>query len=235
MNYGDLTIAIRDYLQNNDSTFLDQMNTFILSAEDRVYRAVQMPAFWKSTTVGDIGSSTTITLPAGSIEVYDVRVSETANDEDGPWRYLLKKDWDFLLEAYPGDSSAVSTGIPKYYAVGAASTELIDPLEIDSTSNSTLSIEVAPKPSAADIKYSVDYYGKTSSESITSGSVTTNETWLSVAFPDVLLHGSVAEAYSFMKGDPNLLKHYEQQFAEGVMMMASVVTGKGPSIGQQPG
>ena len=226
MNYGELTTAIREYLQNDDATFLNQMNTFILSTEDRVYRAVQMPAFWQSTTVGDIGSSTTITLPAGSVEVYDVRVSETANDEDGPWRYLLKKDWDFLLEAYPGDSSAVSTGIPKYYAVGAASTSWSEP---------TLDIEVAPKPSASNIKYSVDYYGKTASDSITNGSTGSNETWLSVTFPDVLLHGSVAEAYSFMKGEPALLQHYEQQFAEGVMMMAAVITGKGPSVGQKPG
>ena len=228
MNYGELTTAIKEYLQNEDTTFVGQIDTFILTAEDRVYRAVQMPAFFNSSA-GVLTLGTSITLPSGSIEVYDVRVSETNNNVNGPWRYLLRKDWDFLIEAYPGTSLGSTTGTPKYYAISSAGVE-------SSSGNPELSIKIAPGvlgPST--LNYVVDYYGKTAADSITNGSAAATETWLSVTFPDVLLHGSLAAAYSFMKGEQALLQHYEQQFAEGVMTMSAVVTGKGPSVGQKPG
>ena len=134
---------------------------------------------------------------------------------------LLRKDYDFLLEAYPGTSAAVSTGVPKYYAVsGAGVSGGVDP---------ELKIEIAPKPSTADYYYAADYYGKTAAGSLADASV--NQTWLSVTFPDILLYGSLAEAYSFMKGEPGLIQYYEQRFAEGLATMGSVVTGEQATVG----
>jgi len=91
MTYGDLKTAIQNYVQTSEATFTGQINDFIRTAEDRVYRSVQMPAFWNSTAVDGIGAQTTITLPAGAIEVYNVRVSKDDGDATGEWTYLLRK------------------------------------------------------------------------------------------------------------------------------------------------
>lgn len=226
MTYGELKTAIQNYVQTSEATFTGQINDFIRTAEDRVYRSVQMPAFWNSTAVDAIGDTTTITLPAGAIEVYNVRVSKDDGDVTGEWTYLLRKDWDFLLEAYPGTGSAVSTGVPKYYAVGSAGT-------IGSI-NPDLALEIAPKPSTGTFQYSADYYGKAIADSITNGTDAT-VTWLSVTFPDILLHGALTEAYGFMKGEPGLIQYYEQMFNEGLATMASTVTGEQASVGTPAG
>ena len=221
MTYAELKVAIQNYVQNSDSVFTASIDDFIRTSEDRVYRSVQMPAFWKSKASEKITATTTITLPAGAIEVYDVRVSQTDNNQSGPWSYLLRKDYDFLLEAYPGASTGVSEGVPKYYAVSSAGVSgSVDP---------ELKIEIAPKPSTATYYYAADYYGKTAAGSLTDASV--NQTWLSVTFPDILLYGSLAEAYSFMKGEPGLIQYYEQRFAEGLATMGSVVTGEQATVG----
>ena len=225
MNYGDLNQAIQDYVQTSEATFTGHINDFVRTAEDRVYRSVQMPAFWKSTAVGEMPDSTSVTID-GAIEIYSVRVSKNAGETTGEWTYLLKKDWDFLLEAYPGDGTAVSTGIPKYYAIGSA---------LQSSSKPQIKIEVAPKPTVTSdvppkkIQYSVDYYGKIASDSITDGGAS-KETWLSVTFPDVLLHGSLAEAYGFMKGEPGMIQYYETLFNQGMATMGATITGEQATV-----
>ena len=216
LNFSEMKTAIQDYVQSDEETFVSHLDQFVRNAEDRVYRSVQLPAFFKSTAAGDIGAVTTITLPAGSIEVYSIRVSKTAGDDDGEWTYLLKKDWDFLLEAYPGTASAVSTGVPRYYALSS---------DIDNDVDPQVKIEIAPKPSAADFRYVVDYYGKAAADSLTVSDTTV--TWLSVTFPDVLLYGAIADAYYFLKSEASLLQYAEGRFMEGLESMISVISNKG--------
>jgi hypothetical protein len=222
MNYGELKTAIQDYVQSSETTFTSHIDDFVRTAEERIYRLVQLPAFFESSAIGDIGSVTAITLPAGSIEVYGVRISKTAGDEDGEWTYLLKKDWDFLMEAYPGSAAAVSTGVPKYYAVGTDS--------VNASTNPAVTIEIAPKPDAATYKYIVDYYGKTAAQSITADGTDSNTTWLSVTFPDALLYGSLTDAYLFLKSEPQLLQYCEQRFNEAVGSISSIIADEQPSL-----
>lgn len=302
MNYEELKTAIQNYVQSSEPTLTAQIPDFVRTAEDRAYRSVQMPSFWKSTATGEIGSSPSVTIGNGAVEIYDVRVSEEAspasaaitaisigaeclvtadnafsNDdsilitgvvgttqvngnyyivsdvsganfklkdisgeyinsstftawssggtvsaEGGPWRYLLRKDWDFLLEAYPGTAAAPNRGIPKYYATGSYSVSGNDP---------TVDIQLAPAPSAG-LVYSVDYYGKVVADSLTS---TTGGTWLSITFPDVLLYGSLVDACLFQKDDPNLVMHYENRFMEAIATMGAAIHGEQPNIGNSIG
>ena len=219
MNYSDLTTAIKDYVQNDETTFTDHLNDFIIAAEDQVFFYVQMPATWKSTTSLETAASTSEYTVSGMLDVFDVRVSETASDTDGPYRYLLRKDYDFLDEAFPGSASAVDTGVPKYYAVSSA--------DSDST-NPRMTIRMGPTPNGV-YPFVIDYYGKKVADSITSGSVGANETWLSVTAPDVLLYGSLVQAYTFMKGEPDLIQNYEKQFQEGINRLKILTEGRGTS------
>jgi hypothetical protein len=213
MNYGELKTTIQNYVQNSESTFQSEIDNFVKTAEDRIYRTVQIPSDFKQTSELPANSVNEKALGAGVIEIYSVesRVSDAAN---GPWTNLLRKDYDFLTEAFP-DTNVTSTAGPKFYAVSSASV---------TTSNPNLTILLAPKtPANCDLR--VNYYGKVDTDSITSGN-DTKETWISVTFPDVLLYGSLSDAYSFMKGEPTLVQFYEQRFAESLATMAGVITGE---------
>jgi hypothetical protein len=132
----------------------------------------------------------------------------------GPSRHLLRKDYDFLLEAYPGTSSAATTGAPKYYSVSSAG---------ESGSEPNLNIRLGPAPDGA-YAVTVDYYGRTAADSITVSDSTT--TWLSVTSPDTLLYGSLVEAYIYMKGEPDLIQTYTTQFQNSLMMIKNLGEGR---------
>ena len=59
------------------------------------------------------------------------------------------------------------------------------------------------------------YYRPTS---LTAGS-DSGTTWLSENAPNALLYGCLVEAYTFMKGDPDLLNTYNQRFTEAILSL----------------
>jgi hypothetical protein len=109
---------------------------------------------------------------------------------NGSENFLLQKDVNFLREYTP---NASTTGVPKYYAVFSTSHFLI-----------------APTP---DANYSVElhyYYRPTSLVD------TATTTWMSLNAPNVLLYGSLFEAYTFMKGEQDVIALYEKRFMDGL-------------------
>jgi hypothetical protein len=44
-------------------------------------------------------------------------------------------------------------------------------------------------------------------------------TWLSENAQTTLLYGCLIEAYTYMKGEPDVMQEYEKRFAEGVVSM----------------
>ncbi len=224
MNFGELKTAIQDYCQSSETSFVSNLNNFIISTEDRIFAAIDLPSKWEDDdavtlvdgtaeyVLGDSGTD------PGVIDVLSVRVAEsvTAAQPDGvqfgPVRYLLQKDYDFLLEAYPGTGTAEDKGIPKYYAISQAGTY---------SGNGTLTIRLGPIPNLA-YPTTVTYYGKTTSQSITGQGSDAATTWISVTFPDVLLYGSLVQAYTYLKGEPDLIQLYEKQFMDGLTLLKNV-------------
>jgi len=200
------------------------MNDFIKAAEDFIFLALDGPIFYKTTTTATAASTNAKTLAAGVIDVISIRLCETAGESistGGPFRYLLRKDIDFMYEAFPGTSpGGLETGVPKYYSVTGTGVSSNDP---------TLSIRMGPTPDAI-YNMEIEYYGKAKTDSITSGSTVasplTTETWLSVTHPDVLMWGSVLQAYTYMKGDPQILGSYDKQFQQGIMMLKNMTESR---------
>ena len=306
MNYTELTTAIQDYCQNSESSFVDNLDNFMIAAEDRIFAAVEIPSAWKRATTTAMTPALaeyTVTPAAttGAVDVLSVRIGEqeiggTLLVTSGPVRYLLLKDYDFLLEAYPGSeiltatvtgisqateavvtatntfangdtiliesvagmtdvndnyytvsdvsssqfklksagsyvdstgfgawtsggtcTSGADLGVPKYYAISSASTAIPT---AGTERNPTLTIRLAPAPDKA-YPMTTTYYGKTTTDSIT---VTTTGTWLSVTFPDVLLYGSLVQAYIYMKGEPDMIQMYEKQFSDGLLLLQNVAS-----------
>lgn len=224
MNYTELETAIQDYCQNGETTFVAHINEFIKAAEDRVFTAMGGPHLYKSSAAVQTAASTRdYTLVEGTIDVLGIRLCETAGGtivDTGPVRYLLRKDRDFMFEAYPGTAAGDEEGIPRFYSVDGASV---------SNSNPTLSVKFFPTPDAL-YEFEVEYYGKSTTDSITSGNTPggagTTETWLSVTAPDTLVYGSLVQAYIFMKGEADVQANYEKKFEEGLLFIKNLVDSK---------
>jgi len=194
MNYAALVTAISDYTENTFPT--TAMNTFITQAEQRIYNTVQFPSLRKNVTGTVTASNKYLSCPDDFLAPYSVAVFPSGG---GDYTYLLNKDVNFIREAYPSTSN---TGTPKYYA-------LFGPAVVASTITTELSLILGPTP---DVNYSAELHYYYYPESITTASTT----WLGDNFDSVLLYGSLVEAYTYMKGEQDMMALYDNKFKEAI-------------------
>ena len=124
-------------------------------------------------------------------------------DGTGAYEYLLNKDVNFIRQAYP---QPTDTAIPKYYA-------LFGPTVSGVTISDELSFILGPTPDAV---YSVELHYYYYPESITVAA--DGQTWLGDNFDTVLLYGSLVEAYTFMKGEADMMALYDGKYKEALML-----------------
>ena len=192
MNYGQLVTAISDYTENTFETV--NMNTFITQAEQRIYNTVQFPVLRKNVTGNTTLGNKYLSCPGDFLAVYSMAV---VNPIEG-YEYLLNKDVNFIRQAYP---KPTDTAIPKYYALfGPQSSDLKE-----------LTFILGPTPNAA---YEVELHYYYYPESITT--VIDGQTWLGDNFDTVLLYGALVEAYTFMKGETDLITLYDGKYKEAL-------------------
>jgi len=206
MNYSELSSAIQTYTENNfptitlaDSSTVSptaQINLFIEQAEQRIYNSVQFPSLRKNVTGTVTSSNKYLSCPNDFLAPYSLAVFPYGG---GDYIFLLNKDVNFIREAYP---SSTSTGTPKYYA-------LFGPTVTGSTISNELSFILGPTP---DTTYSAELHYYYYPESIT----TATTTWLGDNFDTVLLYGSLVEAYTFMKGEQDLIALYDGKYKEAL-------------------
>lgn len=124
MNYSQLVDAIKYYTENTfgvtEAEQQAQINTFIDSAEQRIYNAVQLPAFRRNVTGNFSTGNNYLTVPNDWLSTYSLAVI----DGDGNYNYLLNKDVNFIRAAYP---SASDSGLPEYYSVFDENSFLVAP------------------------------------------------------------------------------------------------------------
>jgi hypothetical protein len=194
MNYTQLSSAIQAYTENTEANFVANIPVFVQQAEQRIYNNVQFPSLRKNMT-GTVSSTTPyLSAPNDYLATYSLAVI----DGDGNYEYLLNKDVNFIRQAYP---SASDTGLPRYYALFGAQSNAIN----------ELSFILGPKP---DANYTVELHFYYYPESI----VTADETWLGDNFDSVLLYGSLVEAYTYMKGEADMMQLYNQKFMEALAL-----------------
>lgn len=200
MNYTQLTAAICDYTQNFEQDFVANIPVFVRQAEQRIYNTVQFPSLRKNVTGTTSTNNKYLSTPQDFLAVYSLAVI----DEAGAYEFLLNKDVNFIRQAYP---TPTSTGIPKYYALfGPSTTNDASPIITNE-----LSLILGPTPSAV---YSVELHYYYYPESI----VTAGETWLGDNFDSVLLYGALVEAITFMKGEADMVKLYNDKYAEALAL-----------------
>ncbi len=202
MNYTQLTAAICDYTQNFENDFVANIPVFVKQAEQRIYNSVQFPSLRKNVTGLTTASNKYLSAPTDFLSVYSIAVV----DGSGNYEYLLNKDVNFIRQAYPNPSS---TGLPRYYALfGPTTTGSPNPVLTDE-----LSFILGPTP---DSQYTVELHYFFYPESITVAA--DGPTWLGDNFDSVLLYGSLVEAYTFMKGETDMLALYEGKYKEALAL-----------------
>ena len=199
MNYTELSDAIQAYTENTSSTFVAEIPVFITQAEQRIYNSVQFPSIRKNVTGNATSGNKYLSAPSDFLAVYSLAVI----DSDGVYEYLLNKDVNFIRQAYP---QPTDTGIPRYYA-------LFGPTVNVSTVTDELSFILGPTPDAA---YNVELHYYYYPESITTAA--DGRTWLGDNFDTVLLYGSLVEAYTYMKGENDMMALYNQKYMEALAL-----------------
>lgn len=219
MTYTELVAAIQTYTENNfptitlaDSSTVSstaQIARFIQQAEQRIYNTVQFPSLRKNVTGTVTASNKYLACPDDFLSTYSLAVINT----DGSYEYLLNKDVNFIRQAYP---TPTDTAIPKYYALfGPTTTSGETP-----TITNELSFILGPTP---DTTYSVELHYYYYPESITT--VASGQTWLGDNFDSVLLYGSLVEAYTFMKGEADLIGLYDGKYKEALALASRLGDG----------
>jgi len=194
MNYAELTAAIESYTQNYEQEFVANIPVFVKQAEQRIYNSIQFPSLRKNVTGTATINNKYLACPNDFLASYSIAVV----DADGNYEYLLDKDVNFIRQAYP---SPASTGLPKYYA-------LFGP---QSTAANELTFILGPTP---DANYAVELHYYFYPQSI----VDAGTSWLGDNFDTVLLYGSLVEAYTFMKGEADMIQLYDAKYKEAVAL-----------------
>jgi hypothetical protein len=198
MTYAELTAAIKDYCENTESAFVAAIPTFIKQAEQRIYRSVNLPVNRKNQT-GDITDGNKyLGMPSDFLFPLSLSIY-TRDDVDSNQIFLLNKDANFIRATYP---NASTEGVPKYYGIFASDTFILGP-----TPNANYSAEL-------------HYYYQPASI------VDTSPSWLGTNADTVLLYGCLVEAYTYMKGDADMMQLYQQRYQEALMLLKLQAEGR---------
>ena len=124
----------------------------------------------------------------------------------GDYKYLLDKDVNFLREVYPNPRELAE---PKYYAIFGPRSDNVN----------ELSFILGPTPDASYMAELHYYYYPPSI-------VDTGTSWLGDNFDSALLYGALVEAYTFMKGEQDMMVLYDTKYKEALMLLKNLGDGK---------
>lgn len=180
-----------------ETTFTaDQLKTFTQQAEQRIYNTVQFPALRKNSTGVTTANNKYLSQPSDFLWSYSLAVIDNVT---GEYHYLLNKDVNYIRQAFP--FPAVS-GRPTHYAYFDANTFILGP-----TPNATYTMEL--------------HYGYYPESIVTAGT-----TWLGNNFDSALFYGALCEAITFMKGEPDLVKQYQDRYVQAIALLKNLGDGK---------
>ena len=197
MNYTQLVNQIQSYTENQFQTA--DINTFIQQAEQRIYNSVQLPALRKNVTGGMTSGNKYLAMPSDWLATFSLAVINANNE----YLYLLNKDVNFIRQSFP-DTDSDFYGQPQYYAVFDQNTFILGP--------------------TPDANYNVELHYFYYPESITT--VVGGQTWLGDNFSSTLLYGSLLEAYSYMKGEQDVINQYQKRYDEAMILLKQLSDGK---------
>jgi len=182
-----LKTAIQDYTDNSETSFVTHLPDFIKAAEEKIFKSIDLDIFRKNVTSALTSSDQYLTVPSDYLASFSLLITTSCSES-----FLLQKDVNFLREYTP---SASTTGVPKYYARFDENNFIVAP-----TPNSNYTIEL-------------HYYHRPAS--LTAGA-DSGTTWVSTNAPFALLYGALIEAYTYMKGETDVIQNYNNMYMQSM-------------------
>jgi len=182
-----LKTAIQDYTDNSETSFVTHLPDFIKAAEEKIFKSIDLDIFRKNVTSALTSSDQYLTVPTDYLASFSLQITTSGSES-----FLLQKDVNFLREYTP---SASTTGVPKYYARFDENNFIVAP-----TPNSNYTIEL-------------HYYHRPAS--LTAGA-DSGTTWVSTNAPFALLYGALIEAYTYMKGETDVIQNYNNMYMQSM-------------------
>jgi len=194
--FATLKTAIQDYTDNSETTFVNNLTRFILNAEERILKEVQLDVFRQNSQGTTTASQKFLSKPSDFLAPFSLSVVNSSSNE-----FLLYKHITFLQDFTPDPST---TGIPLYYGDWNDTTFLLAP-----TPNDALTMEL-------------HYFFRPTSISATADGTS----WLGDNAELALLYASLVEAYTFMKGEAELLTFYNNRYFESLQGLKRLGEGQ---------
>jgi hypothetical protein len=210
MNYSQLFETIKSYVENDfpDQSWTDtagsgtttmtgteQINMFIDQAEQRIINSVQIPVERRNVTGLLTTGNKYLNVPTDWLATFSLAVIHPTTQAQ---TFLLNKDVEFVREAFPPPDTL---GTPAYYAIFDNTTFILGP--------------------TPDAGYNMELHYFAYPTSI----VTAGTSWLGTNFDSVLLYGSLLEAYTFMKGETDVIQNYMARYNEALMALKQLGEG----------
>jgi hypothetical protein len=208
MTLTELKTIIQNYVENDDTTFINTLNDIIKNTEERIFELVQFDYFRKNVKGQMTLGSRFLTAPSD----FELSFSLATIDSNGEYHFLEKKHTSFMQEYTPDPTDSTKYGLPLYY--GDYDKDLAT-----GTKESTLI--VAPTPNA---NYEVELHYLYKPNSLVTD---TTGTWLSDHGRNALIYGCLVEAYTFMKGENDLLALYENRFQQEIARLKNKAEARG--------
>jgi|TARA_R110000868_G_scaffold408971_1_gene693548 hypothetical protein len=200
--YDELKAAIQSYTENDETSFVANLPTFIKIAEERILKSVQLSLFRKNSTAVTTAQYQYLPVPSDYLSPFSLSMEGT----DGDKIFVDFKDPSFI-QTYTPDSTTY--GRPKYYAVFDLNYFILGP--------------------TPDIGYTAELHYFYRPVSITESASGTDTTWLSKNAELTLLYGSLVEAYLFMKGEQDMMAYYDKRFTESLTGLKLLGEAKEPT------
>jgi len=195
MTYGELKTAVQDFVQSTETSFVNNLPLFIRLAEERIMKNVRLNLFQKNASGSTTAGNKYVASPTDFLA--PISLSLTIG---GKQTFLLLKNADFVQE-YIRDSDS---GEPVYFGQ----------YDVDN-------LILAPIPDSA---YALEMHYLYRPNSLTVGG-DSGTTWLSENAEVALLYGTLVEAYTYLKGDQDLMVLYSQRFAEALQRLKNLGEG----------
>ena len=203
LTYSQLVTQIRNYTEVDSNGLSDNtVSVIVQNTENRIYRELNIDAYRLYASAVTTAGTTTISVPSG---LRNIRYVEMISP-DGEISNLEQKDSSYMAEFNNFPNSSTYYEKPRYWANWNETTWFVAP-----TPNTTYTINIA-------------YYSQ--GTSITAGNSATSTTYISTYAQDLLLYGSLVEAYKYLKGPDNMIQVYEQSYQQARESFGVEQTGR---------
>ena len=203
----NLQSDIRDYTEESDTVLTDNiLKNIIINSENTIIRAVPTDQNAHYATSSLVAGNKYVTIPDDLRSINYVQLKNSDNEQF----YLEQRDPSFMAEYYSTPGTA-AVDIPRYYGNWDESFWLVAP-----TPDKTYEITMA---------YNKENVSLTNTTLPTGAPASTNGTYLSNKYQDLLLYSCLINTFGYLKGPQDMIQYYQGLYQNALTTYATEQIG----------